>query len=403
MLSLVFTVLILYSCFLNNGSCDVSDELKELKTEFDIKLYQRLAASENRTNLIVAPASVSISLELLQFGAQGNTFTQLENALGYSIHDQSVQDFLHTRYEEVTNSSQGPVVQLACALFVQAGIHLAPDFIEYAVLWANSSLQKTNFSEPNRTVAQIAEWVSTNTGGGEADSMCLDTVDLPLNQVAVVSTIYFKSRWEKKFSFTDTQSLPFTTAEGFTMKVPTMYHTAEVNYGQFHTASLEQLNVAELPYLGTTVSMFVVLPSDRRTSLSQIESHISAKIITVWANSLKRMKMDIFLPRFKIQNHFDLKMVLPALGITDMFDPKEADFKGISEQSSLYISEAIHKAKIEVTEEGTKASGATAMLLLKRSRTPIFKADRPFIFFLRHVNTGISVFFGEGKSKYSCY
>lgn len=94
MLSLVLTVLILYSCLLNNGSCDLYDELKELKTEFDIKLYQRLAESENRTNLIVAPASVSISLGLLQFGAQGNTFTQLENALGYNIHGNVLFDKL---------------------------------------------------------------------------------------------------------------------------------------------------------------------------------------------------------------------------------------------------------------------------------------------------------------------
>nr|XP_025041346.1 serpin E3 isoform X1 [Pelodiscus sinensis] len=388
MLPFVFTMLILYSCFLNNGTCDFYDELKELKTEFDINLYQQLAEPENRTNLIVAPASVSISLRLLQFGAQGNTFTQLEDALGYNIHDPRVQDFLRTGYEEVTNSSQGLMVQLACALFVQAGVDLSPDFMDHTALWANSSLQKTNFSEPNRTIAQINEWVTNNTEGGEADCIYLDTVSSPFNQMAVVSTMYFKSIWQKKFSFTDTQSLPFTTAEGITLRVPTMYHTAEVNYGQFHTLSLEQFSVVELPYLGETVSMFVVLPSDRTTSLSQIESHLSAKIITLWVNSLKRMKMDIFLPRFRIQSHFDLKMVLPVLGITDMFDPAKADFKGISEQGNLYISEAIHKAKIEVTEGGTKASGTTAMVLLKRSRTPIFKVDRPFIFFLRHSNTG---------------
>uniref|UniRef100_A0A8C4VY93 Serpin family E member 3 n=1 Tax=Gopherus evgoodei TaxID=1825980 RepID=A0A8C4VY93_9SAUR len=387
MLPLVFTVLVLYSCFLTSGSCDLYDELKELKTEFDINLYQRLAEPENRTNLIVAPASVSISLGLLQFGARGNTFMQLENALGYNIHDPKMQDFLHTGYEEVTNSSQGPVVQLACALFVQAGVHLSPDFIEHTALWANSSLQKINFSEPNSTAAQINEWVTSNTEGKITNRD--DYVGPGWRwMMALVSTMYFKSMWQKKLSFTDTQSLPFTTADGITLKVPTMCHTAEVNYGQFHTTSLEWFSVAELPYLGETVSMFVVLPSDRRTSLSQIGSHLSAKIITVWANSLKRMKMDIFLPRFRIQSHFDLKMVLPALGITDMFDPTEADFKGISEQGGLYISEAIHKAKIEVTEEGTKASGATAMVLLKRSRTPIFKADRPFLFFLRHANTG---------------
>ncbi|XP_074843614.1 serpin E3 [Carettochelys insculpta] len=395
MLPLVFTVLILCSCFLNDGSCDLYDELRELKTEFDISLYQQLAELENRTNLIVAPASVALSLGLLQFGAQGNTFTQLENALGYNIHDPRVQEFLHAEYEDMTNSSQGPVVQLACALFVQAGGHLSPCFIDHMALWANSSLQKTNFSEPNRTASQINEWLTSNTEGGEADCIYLDTVDSPLNQMAVVSTMYFKSIWQEKFSFKDTQFLPFTTAEGITLEVPTMYQMAEVNYGQFHAPSLEQLSVVELPYLGERVSMFVVLPNDRRTSLSLLESHLSSNVITLWANSLKRMKMDVFLPRFRIQSRFDLKVVLPALGITDMFDPTKADFKGISDQGSLYISEAIHKAKIEVTEKGTKASGATAMVLLKRSRSPIFKADRPFLFFLRHTNTGSVLFIGR--------
>ncbi|XP_019385526.1 PREDICTED: serpin E3 isoform X1 [Crocodylus porosus] len=395
MLSILLPWLILYSCFLNNGSCDLYHELKELMTEFAINLYQQLADPENRTNLIISPASVIISLELLQFGAQGNTFAQLENALGFNIHDERVQDFMRAVHEEMTNTSQGTVVQLACALFIQASVHLSPFFIEHATLWANSSLQQTNFSEPNRTAAQISEWVSSNIGDEEADSISLERASSPLNQIAVVSTLYFKSMWQKKFFFTDTQPLAFTTAEGFILKVPTMYQTADVNYGQFHTASLEQFSVIELPYLGETVSMFVVLPSDRRTSLSHIESHLSAKTITLWANNLKRIKMDIFLPRFSIQSHFDLKWILPMLGITDIFDPSEADFKGISEQGNLYISEAIHKAKIEIEEDGTNASGATAMVLLKRSRTPIFKADRPFIFFLRQANTGSVLFIGR--------
>ncbi|KAM9566858.1 serpin E3 isoform 1-T1 [Guaruba guarouba] len=134
--------------------------------------------------------------------------------------------------------------------------------------------------------------------------------------------------------------------------------------------------------------MFLVLPSHKRTSLSQIESHLSAKNITIWVSSLKRTKMDIFLPRFSIQSLFDLKTVFSALGIRDAFDPIIANFKGISEQDNLYISEAIHKAEIEITEDGTKASGTTAMVLLKRARMPIFKADRPFTFFLREANTG---------------
>uniref|UniRef100_A0A8B9I3A9 Serpin family E member 3 n=1 Tax=Anser brachyrhynchus TaxID=132585 RepID=A0A8B9I3A9_9AVES len=388
MLPIIFSLFLLSACCLNKGNCISYDELRDLKTEFAIDLYRHISGAENRTNLVISPASVAISLELLQFGAQGNTFTELQDALGYNIHDQSVQDFLHAVHEGAANSGQGTVVQLACSFFVPTGVMLSPHFAARAAHWANSSLQQTDFTDPNRTTAQMQEWISTAS---------------PLSRVTVVSTMYFKSVWLKKFSFMDTQTLPFTTAEGSVLKVPTMHHTAEVNYGQFQTTTLEPFSVVELPYLGEKLSMFIVLPSHRRTPLSQVESHLSAKTITLWTSSLKRMKMDVFLPRFSIQSLFDLKTVFSALGIRDAFDPITANFKGISEQAGLYISEAIHKAKIEVTEDGTKASGATAMILLKRSQTPIFKADRPFTFFLRQANTGIAFLKYFSKYIYTTY
>ncbi|NWW85671.1 SERP3 protein, partial [Rhynochetos jubatus] len=386
MLPVFFSAFILSACCVTKGNCISYDELKELKTEFAINFYRHVSEAENRTNLVISPASVAISLELLQFGAQGNTFMELQDALGYNIHG---NDFLHTAYEGETDSSQSTMVRLACSFFVDTGVQVSPRFAARAARWANSSLQQTNFTDPNRTAAQIREWIISNLGDGDVRGMRLESAGSPLSQVALVSTMHFKSMWQKKFSFMDTQMLPFTTAEGSILKVPTMHHTAEVNYGQFQTATLEAFSVVELPYLGEKLSMFLVLPSHKRTPLSHTESHLSAKTITLWSNSLKRTKMDIFLPRFSIQSLFDLKTVFSALGIRDAFDPITANFKGISEQSSLYISEAIHKAEIEVTEDGTKASGATAMVLLKRSRTPIFKADRSFTFFLRQTNTGM--------------
>ncbi|NXH63952.1 SERP3 protein, partial [Rhabdornis inornatus] len=399
MLPILFSAFILSACCLTKGNCISYDELKELKTEFAISLYRHVSEAENRTNLVVSPASVAVSLELLQFGAQGNTLMELQDALGYSIHGNVLKNIIvlhfviNSQLYKVTDSSQGTVVQLGCSLFVDAGVQLSPDFAKHASRWANSSLLQTNLSDPNTTHAQ--EWITTDLADGDVRGMTLESAGSSLSQVTLVSTLYFRSMWQKKFSFMDSQMLPFTTPEGLTLKVPTMHHTAEVNYGQFQTAALEAFSVVELPYLGEKLSMFLVLPSHKRTPLSQIESHLSAKTITLWANSLKRTKMDIFLPRFSIQSLFDLKTVLSALGIRDAFDPITANFKGISEQDGLYISEAIHKAEIEVTEDGTKASGATAMVLLKRSRTPIFKADRPFTFFLRQANTGSVLFIGR--------
>ncbi|NXQ59682.1 SERP3 protein, partial [Anthoscopus minutus] len=392
MLPILFSAFILSACCLTKGNCISHDELKELKTEFAINLYRHVSETENRTNLVVSPASVAVSLELLQFGAQGNTFMELQDALGYSIHGNVLlkSNFCLTF---LTDSSPGTVVQMGCSFFVDASVQLLPDFAERAARWANSSLLQTNLTEPNTT--HIQEWITTDPADGDVHGITSESTGSLLSQVTLVSTLYFRSMWQKKFSFMGSKLLPFTTPEGSILKVPTMHHTAEVNYGQFQTAALEAFSVVELPYLGEKLSMFLVLPSHKRTPLSQIESHLSAKTITLWANSLKRTKMDIFLPRFSVQSLFDLKTVLSALGIRDAFDPITANFKGISEQDSLYISEAIHKAEIEVTEDGTKATGATAMVLLKRSRTPIFKADRPFTFFLRQANTGSVLFIGR--------
>ncbi|XP_041116109.1 probable serpin E3 [Polyodon spathula] len=392
---LAVTRLFLCLWVVKKGSSHLQDSLKEINTEFAVRFYQKLAETKNNSNLIVSPVSVSVTLGLLQFGAQGNTFSQLESALGYNVNDHRVQDFLHRMYEDVTNSSRSTVLQLACALFVQNATKLSPAFAQYVSSWVNSSLQQANFSEPNLTRTQISQWVHSQSGGEITDVMSCDLISSTLTQIAVVNTVFFKSTWQKQFLFTETHNLPFTIADGSTLKVPMMYQAAEVNFGQFKTPAEQRFTVVELSYLGNAVSMFVVLPSERKTSLSLIEPYITARGIALWASSLSKIKMDVFLPRFKIQNKFNLKTVLLSLGITDLFDPDKADFRGISEQDSLYVSEAIHEAKIEVTEEGTKASAVTAMVLLKRSRAPVFKADRPFFFLLRQANTGSILFVGR--------
>ncbi|CDQ97614.1 unnamed protein product [Oncorhynchus mykiss] len=96
-----------------------------------------------------------------------------------------------------------------------------------------------------------------------------------------------------------------------------------------------------------------------------------------------------------MQNRFNLRLILPSMGVSDAFNPMAADFTGLSAEEGLYVSDAFHEARIEVTEDGTKAAAVTSMVLLKRSRAPVFKADRPFFFLLRQVSTGSVLFMGR--------
>ncbi|XP_062050233.1 serpin E3 [Lepus europaeus] len=399
---LLVTLFLLCSCF-PKANGHLREALTVLKVEFALHLYRNVAAGRNGTNFVISPAGVALPLEVLQFGAQGNTAQQLAEALGYTIHDPRVRDLLHAIYATLSNSGQGTEMELACTLFVQAGTPLSPCFVEQVSWWANSSLEPGDLREPNGATIQVDDAASKQTSGKRTPSegpggSPWGPVGATSAQLAIVSIMSFQSTWRKAFSSRDSQLLPFTCAPGLVLQVPMMHQMAEVNYGQFQDAAGHQVGVLELPYLGSAASLFLVLPRNKDTPLRHIEPQLTASVIHLWTSRLRRARMDVFLPRFRIQNQFDLKGILNSWGVTDVFDPLKANLKGISGQDGFYVSEVIHKAKIEVLEEGTKASAATALLLLKRSRIPIFKADRPFIFFLREPKTGFIFSIGRVSS-----
>ncbi|CAH6828738.1 Serpine3 [Phodopus roborovskii] len=383
---LLATLCLVSSCFsaAGGGGSPLSEGLCLLKTEFALHLYRTAAAERNGTNFVISPASVSLSLEILQFGARGNTGWQLASALGYTVQDSRVREFLHSVYTALHNSSQGIGMELACTLFIHTGASLSPCFVQQLSWWANSSLEPADFGEPNRTTIEVSR---QSTGEGPGSPLWGQAGALS-TQLSIMSTMTFQSTWQRRFSSMASQPLPFTCAQGLVLQVPAMHQVTEVSYGQFQDAAGHKVDVLELLYLGRMASLFLVLPQNKDTPLNLIEPHLTASVIHLWATRLKRTRMDVFLPRFRIQNQFDLKSILRSWGITDLFDPLKANLKGISGQDGFYVSEATHKAKMELSEEGTKSSAATAVLLLRRSRTPAFKADRPFIFLLREQNTG---------------
>ncbi|KAJ3592721.1 hypothetical protein NHX12_007848 [Muraenolepis orangiensis] len=395
----------------------LQDSMRELHSRFAVGLYQALARMENGSNLVVSPVSVSLSLGLLQLGARGSTLAQLEEALGYNMNDVQVQDVLVQLQGSVGNASQGMWLQQATALFIQSGVRLLTEFKHHADAWANSSLVRSHSGQPNQTHSLPGSpspvrggghqrstgetwpiWPGGSSSGelsgsGEAQGEAL--LSGQRLQMALVNTVAFRGIWQKQFLFTNTQNLPFTLAHGSAVKVPMMYQATEVNFGQFRTASEQRYTVVELPYLGRSLSLLLALPSDKKTSLSSLEAQLSPRQVGSWDTGLRRTKMDVFIPKFKMQNKFNLRSVLPSVGISDAFSATAADFTGMSVEKGLYVSEAFHESSIEVTEEGTKASAVTAMVLLKRSRAPVFKADRPFLFLLRQVATGAILFMGR--------
>lgn len=132
---------------------------------------------------------------------------------------------------------------------------------------------------------------------------------------------------------------------------------------------------------------------------TQLEKLLTYEKIVQWTrpDMMAAVEVQVGLPKFKLEEILDLKDLLISMGMTDAFDLAKADFSGMSPSNDLVLSEVVHKAFVEVNEEGTEAAGAMAPIMGMRCtlRTPMFVADHPFLFFISHNTTESILFYGR--------
>jgi len=212
-------------------------------------------------------------------------------------------------------------------------------------------------------------------------------------KLVILNAIYFKGQWSSKFDAKETKKADFYNHGKDAKQVDTMYKPkSPLRYSR-----QEDHSVIELDYVGNA-SMVIVLPHER-TGLENVIKNFDASKIE---ESLKRGRtgedVHIYMPKFKLETSYDLKPILQSMGIKDIFDSRRANFAGISDAKDLYVSDAIHKAIVEVDEEGTVAAAVTAVrmraMAVIRPIPVVFKVEHPFAFFIRDQQTGINLFSG---------
>ncbi|ELV13983.1 Serpin B6 [Tupaia chinensis] len=156
-----------------------------------------------------------------------------------------------------------------------------------------------------------------------------------------------------------------------------------------------------LPYVSQELNMVIMLP-DENTELKTVEEEITYEKFLDWTRDdmMDEEEVKVFLPRFKLEENYDMGAVLRRLGMTDAFEQGSADFSGMSSRRDLFLSKVVHKSFVEVNEEGTEAAAATAavIMLLCARIIPSFRADRPFLFFIREQQTNGILFVGRFSS-----
>uniref|UniRef100_A0A8C3LFT3 Serpin domain-containing protein n=1 Tax=Chrysolophus pictus TaxID=9089 RepID=A0A8C3LFT3_CHRPC len=239
-----------------------------------------------------------------------------------------------------------------------------------------------------------------------------------------INTIYFKGIWKTAFNTEDTQEMPFRMTkvgtrapqlEKFKKNCPLLTLSRASVLQQeskpvqmmclndtFNVAMLpaEKMKILELPYTSGLLSMLVLLP-DEVSGLERIEKTINFEKLREWTstNAMEKKSMKVYLPRMKIEEKYNLTSILMALGMTDLFS-RSANLTGISSVDNLMISDAVHGAFMEVNEEGTEAAGSTGAIgNIKHSlELEEFRADHPFLFFIRFNPTNVILLFGRCRS-----
>jgi len=214
-----------------------------------------------------------------------------------------------------------------------------------------------------------------------------------MTRVVLTNAVYFKAAWANAFEESNTKQEAFLSLDGKNDPAAMMHRTERMGYFEN-----DQLQMVELPYEGRQLSMLVILPkSDRLAALATVEQALPD--LAKWSAGLRGKRVNLALPKFKFETQLALSADLEAMGMTDAFTNK-ADFSRLTTQEKLYISAVIHKAFIDVNEAGTEAAAATAVAISAMSmpmhEQPVdFIANRPFIFAIRHNQTGAILFLGR--------
>ncbi|XP_047622953.1 serpin B3-like [Phacochoerus africanus] len=384
--------------------------LSESIIQFAVDLFQQIRRSEGG-NIFYSPLSIMSALAMTYLGSRGHTASEIrkvlhlkelaENAEGATADLVGRAGTVHRQFQRLLTELNKPTdayeLSVANRLYGDKAVSFSQDYLENIkkfYLASVASVDFVNAAEESRQM--INSWVESQTKGKIKDLFPKGTLSSSTTLV-LVNAIYFKGRWLQEFKKENTLKEKFWLNKDTSKSVQMMRETRA-----FKFASLEHLHVKilEIPYTGQELSMLLLLP-DEVDGLRKLEDGLTAEKLLEWTSSqnMKESQVDLHLPRFKVEESYDLKATLKALGMVSAFSA-DADFSGMTGRRGLAISSVVHKSFVEVTEEGTEAAAATGVVNGKTS-APFnnhFHCDHPFLFFIRHNKTNSILFCGRVSS-----
>ncbi|XP_028289869.1 leukocyte elastase inhibitor A-like [Gouania willdenowi] len=419
--------------------------LTKANTSFCLDLLKKLSEEDKSTNIFFSPFSISAAMAMVMMGARGNTAAQLSETLGFTeamervsadvplmssdpsgrnVRTQQIsrlpnyllkvfsccpqclkaqdedQDDVHAKFSELLSDyDKEPALILSNRLYGEQSYVFDETFLVKTQKHYKAELETVDFrnnAEDSRL--NINMWVEKQTKGHIVDLLSESVLDSRTTLV-LVNAIYFKGKWKMQFNTEDTTEEEFRINKNETKPVKMMHIKSK-----FHTNSIPELNceILEMPYEGEDLTMIIILPNDIEddtTGLEKLEKELTFDRFMEWTrpDMMGWNTAHVKLPRFNMEETYDMKDVLSSLGIVDAFDVSRSNFSGMSRANDLVLSKVLHKAVVEVNEEGSEAAAASAAVINDRAVIvpTMFTADHPFLFFIQHKPTQMLLFAGR--------
>lgn len=363
-------------------------------SKFTLELYSKLVEGDGNNNLFFSPYSISTALAMTYAGARVETEKQMAEVLRFGLPQERLHPAFGSLEKALNEQGKKGVFELtvANALWGQKGFRFLDSFIDLVNKNYDAGLNEVDFIKNTEGARQtINRWVEKKTKEKIKDIIKPGVLDA-MTRLVLTNAIYFKGKWQYEFDKKDTKDTTFHITATKETKAPMMYIKKEFKY-----AERVDLQILELGYKGDALSMVVLLP-EKVDGISQLEKELTIENLERWLGELRKREVIVYLPRFTFTSEFSLAKLLSAMGMKDAFSLPPADFSRMTGNKDLFISAILHKAFVEVNEEGTEAAAATAVVMTTTAmpkQPPTFKADRPFIFMIRDNKSGSILFMGK--------
>ncbi|XP_048363094.1 leukocyte elastase inhibitor-like [Sphaerodactylus townsendi] len=397
--------------------------LDAANTKFCLDLYKELCKQNAGENICFSPLDVSAVLAMVLLGAKGTTEAQMRKVLHFDeirtsrdgdvskkgpLQDHSAKQQcdkyggVHCQFQELLLQINKPTndyeLTIANRLYGAVGFEFIQQYVRSTKELYHSGLGRVDFLNATEEARKtINSWVERQTKGKIQDLYPCGVLD-PSTVLVLVNAIYFKGKWLSRFREEYTKEMPFWLNKKESKNVPMMFQL-----GNFKLCRIQDppVQILELPYEGEELSMMILLPEDD-ADVEQMASRLDYEKLKecIDLGNLCPREVEVWLPRFKLEQRIELKTVLQSMGMKDAFVRGQANFTGISDKMGLFVSNVTHKSFVEVNEEGTEAAAAAGVQVVPMcAQFPLeFKADRPFLFMIKQTKANSILFFGKYSS-----